>query len=303
MSKTRNSAYLGYIALLVSPAFFSSNVVFGKIATDIAPFTLAFVRWAIAAAILVALSYRYWPQMIAIAKKKFGLLLILGFLGMFICGGIVYWALHTTSATNGILIYTTPPVLVLMIERFYRDRPISIREILGLILAFIGVVVIVTKGSFENLAALSFTEGDLFFLLASISWAIYLVLLKDKGISSMGTLPLFALIAVFGAFTLIPMAIYEFVSGGIYPNTAKHWSVIAGIVLLASLIAFSTFQFGVKMIGPSLASVFMYLLPPFGVGFAWLFLGETFLLFHTIGIITILGGVILATFPKRVLKS
>lgn len=300
---TQNKSLLfGYIALLISPAFFSSNVVFGKLAADIAPFTLAFLRWSIAAIILILLSKRHWPQMIEVAKTKTKLLLLLGFLGMFICGGVVYLALHTTSATNGILIYTSPPVFILIIERIFRGRPIAIREIFGVCLAFVGVVIIVSKGLWQNLIGLSFTPGDLFFLLASISWAIYLYFLKDKELSKLDTMPLFGLIAAFGALTLLPMSLYEISSGQTFPNTLEHWYILAGIVSCASLVAFSTFQYGVAQIGASLASIFMYLLPPFGVGFAWFFLDEKFHLFHAMGIATILGGVILATFPKKLLR-
>ncbi len=293
---------LAYAAMLISPVFFSTNVVFGRAATDIAPFLLAFIRWGISGMILLLLCRNRWPQMLAATRAHWQILMLLGFLGMFICGGIVYLALRTTTATNGILIYTAPPIIIILIERFWRQRPLKWRENLGITLAIFGVVVIVAKGSLQTILTLDFNSGDLLFVLAAVSWAIYSVVLKSRIFANLGTLPLFALVALFGAATLFPLAVWEIIEGTHLPTTARHWSIIGGIVLLASLIAFSTFQYGVKVLGPSVAGIFMYMLPPFGIGFAWLFLGETIERFHLAGIATILTGVILATFPAQILR-
>ena len=83
------------------------------------------------------------------------------------------------------------------------------------------------------------------------------------------------------------------------PVTVSAWGGIAGIVVFSSLLAFSGFQYGIARLGASTASVFMYLLPAYGVGLAVLVLGEPFRLYHLIGIATVLGGLALATAPKR----
>ena len=307
ISSENRAIMLAYLSLLISPLFFSTNVVFGRAATDIAPFLLAFLRWGTAGLILLLISRNKWPEMAAIAKSQWRLLLLLGFLGMFICGGIVYLALHNTTATNGTLIYTIPPVIIVLIERLYRARPLKWRESIGIALAITGVVIIVARGSWQILAALDFNSGDLLFVLAATSWALYSVILKSQVFASLGTLPLFALVASFGALVLSPFAAWDLYTGltnngaGL-PQTQTQWMMIAGIIFLASLIAFSTFQHGVRILGPSIAGIFLYLLPPFGISFAWFFLGERIEPFHMAGIIAILSGVILATFPAKLLK-
>ena len=202
-----------YAAMLISPVFFSTNVVFGRAATDIAPFLLAFIRWGLSGMILLLLCRNRWPQMLSIARAHWPTLTLLGFLGMFICGGIVYLALRTTTATNGILIYTAPPIIIILIERFWRQRPLKWRENLGITLAIFGVVVIVAKGSLQTILTLDFNSGDLLFVLAAVSWAIYSVVLKSRIFANLGTLPLFALVALFGAATLFPFALWEIIEG------------------------------------------------------------------------------------------
>lgn len=294
---------LAYIALFTSPMFFSSNIIFGKMVSHISPFTLAFLRWFFSALILLIITRKYHLQMLRVGMQHWLMLAFLAFCGMFICGGIVYLGLQTTSATNGTLIYTLPPVIIIVIERFWRQRPMKAREVIGVIIAVFGVGIIVSKASFENLITLRFTQGDLYFLLAAISWAFYSVVLKSKALSELQTLPLFALVAVFGSVILFPFSLYEFLNNSTMPTTIQDWWSIAGIVIFASLLSFSVYQFGIKILGPTISGIFMYLLPPFGVAAAWYILSEEFSTFHFYGILTILGGVVLATFPKLKLNK
>lgn len=289
---------LAYIALFTSPMFFSSNIVIGKMVSHLAPFTLAFLRWFFSALILLYLTRKHHTLMLSVTKHHWRLLLVLAFFSMFICGGIVYLGLQTTSATNGTLIYTLPPVLIIILERFWRQRPMKIRETIGIVIAFIGVGIIVSKASLQNLISINFTPGDLFFLLAAISWAFYSVGLRSKVLSELETLPLFALVAIFGTVLLFPFSVYEYFNGATMPSTSKDWWAISAIVVFASLLSFSVYQFGIKILGPTISGIFMYLLPPFGVAAAWYFLSETIYSFHIFGIITILVGIVLATFPS-----
>ena len=61
---------------------------------------------------------------------------------MFICGGVVYLALHHTTAANATLIYTASNVMILIFEWLFRGRTIGRREIFGTALAIAGVAVV-----------------------------------------------------------------------------------------------------------------------------------------------------------------
>ena len=284
--------------LFVMPLFFSSNIILGRAAvSDVGPFTLAFIRWGTVALVLLpfvcSALWRHRARLRANAPS----ILLAGFLGMWVCGALVYVALLDTSATNGTLIYTSSPVLVILMERVLRGRQIAVREAIGIALAFLGVVTIVCRGSIDNLVKLSFNQGDLLFVAAALAWAIYSVLLKSRWLEPLQTLPLFMVLAAGGAALLAPFAVYEMTNMDALPSSAYSWALVAGIIIFASLIAFTAFQHGVRVVGASTTSVFLYLLPVYGVGMAVIFLGETFEVFHAVGIATVLGGVILATAP------
>jgi len=169
----------------------------------------------------------------------------------------------------------------------------------GILVGFLGVAIIVLKGDLAGLAGSSFNRGDLMFIAAALSWAGYSVLLKGPRTARLPVPALFAVITLAGALLLAPFALWEWLSGGLMPRTWSAWGGIAGIVVFSSLLAFSGFQYGVARLGASTASVFMYLLPPYGVGLAVLVLGEPFEIHHAIGIVTVLTGLLLAARQRR----
>lgn len=292
-----HATLVAYLILFIAPALFTTNVIFGRQLLSVEPFTLAFIRWGITSLVLLALCKNQWGTLYQTYSQNRALSYFCGFLAFWICGGMVYYALHYTSATNGILIYTTPPILILAIEAIWRGRSITIREILGITIALAGAIIIISSGSINTLYSLQFNTGDLIFVLAAIAWAIYSVLLKAEHYSGLGTLPLLALLSLCGTITLAPFAAYEMLFIGEFPTTSREWMLISGIILVSSIGAFLSFQYGIKMLGASIAGIFMYLLAPWGLFFAWFFLGETMEQFHIKGTVLILSGIILATLP------
>lgn len=291
------------LVMLATPLFFSTNLIFGRdVIGEVAPFTLAFFRWLLVALCLLPFALRERAAVAATMREQPRLVLVLGFLGMAVCGGVVYYALARTSATNGTLIYTTSPVMILLLEAMFRGRAIGRRETLGAAVAFSGIAVIVLRGSVEALLSLQFNAGDLLFVAAALSWAVYSVWLRSPAFAGLSNMTLLALLAGAGAALLFPVAVVEYLLGEPMPVTTSAWRGIGGIVIFASLLAFLGFQFGIRRLGATTAGVFMYLLPPYGILLAVVFLGEGLRGFHIAGIALVMGGVILATFPAAWLR-
>lgn len=301
--RSKGRAGLAVLVMLVTPLFFSTNLIFGRFVVDeVAPFTLAFLRWSSVAIALAPFLLRERGAAAAVLRGSAALVVLLGFLGMWICGALVYLALDMTTATNGTLIYTTSPVIILLIEAVFRGRRIGRREAIGSAVAFVGVAVIVLRGDLDALLTLDVNAGDLIFVGTAIAWAVYSILYRSPRLSTLSNLALFSAVAAAGAVTLLPFAAAELLGGAPMPRTASAWGGIAGIVVFSSLLAFSGFQFGVRRLGPSAAGVFMYLLPPYGVFLAVAFLGETFHAFHAAGIALVMGGIALATAPAALFR-
>lgn len=289
----------GAILLFLMPLFFSSNIVIGRaVIADVPPFTLAFFRWALASAIVLPIAWAGISAARSVWRRASPQLFLLGFLGMWICGAVVYLSLQVTTATNATLIYTTSPVFVILIEAAFRGRRTGWPELVGIPLAVAGVAVIVTKGDAATLLALSFNLGDLGILICALAWAVYTVVLKDQVFKGLGTMPLFAMIATCGALVLLPFMLVESALIGGFPMSARAWVAILALATVSSVLAFSSYQYGVKVFGPTITSIVLYVMPVYGVGLAILVLGEAFRTYHLAGMGLVLVGVVLATFPR-----
>lgn len=294
---------LAIAAMVFAPLFFSTNLIFGTMTVPhVAPFTLAFVRWVLVALVLAPLMLRDRVAVREVLGKEAKLVFLLGFLGMWVCGALVYLALGMTTATNGTLIYTSSSVMIIVFEALFFGRHMNWREGVGSLLAFVGIAVIVLKGQLAALLELEFNHGDLIFVACAVAWAFYSILYRSPRISALPNMTLFATIAAAGAAMLLPFALIEWIQGAKMPVTAQSWQGIAGIVVFSSLLAFSTFQLGVRALGPSIAGIFMYLMPPYGVLMAITVLGETLHAYHLVGIALVMGGVVLATFPAALVR-
>lgn len=291
-----NSRLRSYAVLAVMPLFFVSNLIIGRPAVEtVPPWTLATLRWGLACLILAPFAL---PPARAHARALIaarGRILLLGFLGMWICGGIVYLALLYTTATHGTLIYTASPAIVVLIQALIARRPLPLAQTIGVLFAIGGVFVIVLEGNPIAIFSHQFNIGDLMFVFAAIAWAFYSLLLKDTTLQTIPTLTLFFMIALAGTLMLLPCMLIELAPGDGFPVTLRAWASIAGIVIFASVLSFSAYQHGIKTVGPAITSIFLYLLPCYGIVLAALFLGERIFAYHGVGLLLVLVGIALAT--------
>ena len=287
------------VAIALVPLFFATNVVIGRfVAGDVAPWTLAFLRWTTAFLVLLPFAASGIRESIARILLEARQIALLGFLGMFICGGVVYVALHYTTAANATLIYTASNVLILILEWMFRGRRIGAREIFGSALAVAGVAVVALGSEGWRL---SLNPGDALIGLAATSWAIYSVLLKRPSLTKIPGSALFVAIILAGATMLLPMTLWEIASGPALPRTATAWAAVLAVALIPSVGAYSGYQYGVRRFGPTTMAMSSYLWTPYGLLLSVIFLGERLHGFHFVGLALILPGVMLATarLPSR----
>ena len=126
------------ILLWVVPALWTVNYIVARKAPGvIGPHLLALGRWGLAALVLVVLARtELWAQRANIAKVWWQYL-ILGALGMLICGAWVYQGARSTQAMNIALIYAASPVLISLGSVWLLKESINIRQIAGVCLALL----------------------------------------------------------------------------------------------------------------------------------------------------------------------
>lgn len=297
----QSSSRLGTYALLFAmPLFFVSNLVIGRAVTHaVEPSTLAFWRWFLASLILLPFAWRGLAENAGDILRLWRQLLWLGVLGMVICGTGVYLSLRYTTASNAALIYSSSAISIVLLEAlFFRER-LSAARLIGALIGFAGVAVIILHGELNRLITWQFSIGDIGIAICAFAWAVYSLLLKRKEIKAIPILPMFAAIAFAGSLTLTPFMLYELLALGAFPRGGDQWLAIVALALFPSVIAFGFYQILVKLAGPSLTGMSLYLLPVYGAALAVLTLGETLYAYHAIGLVLVLGGIALATEPFK----
>jgi drug/metabolite transporter (DMT)-like permease len=281
--------------MFIAPALWSVNYLVARWAPGvIAPHMLALGRWAVAAALLGAFCWRE----IAAKREHIGReawqFIVLGALGMWVCGAFVYVGGRSTTAVNISLIYAGSPVLIALISALWLHERFGIRQWLGVALALAGVVHIVIRGQWQALADVRINPGDAWIAVAMVCWAAYSLLLRAWP-SAFGSLARLTLIACGGVVVLAPFTLIEALWW--WPSTLSWRSV--GLVLAAALVpgaaAYAAYSVMQRVLGAARVGLVLYFGPLYAALAAWLVLGERIEVFHFIGAAMILPGIALSS--------
>ena len=284
--------------LFLATLGWGSNTIASRLAVgEVSPMLLIFFRWGFVVVILLSL---YWRQMIdewPIIRPRLKWLLIMGGCGLSLFNAFFYIAAHSTTAVNlGIIQSTMPGMILLGSFMFFGDR-INRLQFSGLLLTLLGVGVIVTQGSLEQLMQLTFNHGDLLMIFACSFYAMYTVGLKSRPkISGMVMLAYFSVAAF---LMTIPLMIFEsFIYGTVMPGV-KGFAIVFYIAMVPSFLSQIIFMRGVDLIGPGSAGLYANLVPIFSAIMAVLLLSEEFALFHLAAMLLVFGGIGLFEYQSR----
>ena len=283
---------------LLAPAMMAVNYVLGRMAFGlIAPHMLALLRWALAGLILLAFA---WPELYAkrtLLRRHALHCLVLGVLGMWICGAWVYIGARTTSANNIALLYAMAPAFIALASTVWLRERLAAVQWLGLAVAFLGLVHVIIAGQWGALASLQLNPGDVWILAAVLSWAAYSILLK-RWPSDFSPLARLVLIIFGGVLVLLPLAMVEAMAGLPWSQTVWGWRT-AALALVAAVIpgagSFLAYSMLQKKLGAATAGLTLYLAPLYGAAMAWALLGEPVQWHHAVGAAVILPGIYLAS--------
>ena len=284
--------------LFLATLGWGSNTIASRLAVgEISPMLLIFFRWGFVVVILLSL---YWRQMIdewPIIRPRLKWLLIMGGCGLSLFNAFFYIAAHSTTAVNlGIIQSTMPGMILLGSFMFFGDR-INRLQFSGLLLTLLGVGVIVTQGSLEQLMQLTFNHGDLLMIFACSFYAMYTVGLKSRPkISGMVMLAYFSVAAFL--MTIPLMIIESFIYGIVVPGV-KGFAIVFYIAVVPSFLSQIFFMRGVDLIGPGSAGLYANLVPIFSAIMAVLLLSEEFALFHLAAMLLVFGGIGLFEYQSR----
>ncbi len=252
----------------------------------IPPFTFALFRFFITSVMFIIILNKKDKNILSDMKKYFIPLSMMGLSGITIYNFFYLYSLKFTLASNSVLIASFNPIITTIIAAVFLKEKINFFMGLGILISLFGVLIIISHGSLGVILNFSFNLGDIFMLIATFLWAVYSVLGK-KIISVIGYSKSVALSTILGTLYLIPLSL--FFEDGVkntfsYPFVA--WASVLYMAFVATLFAFSVWYKGVERFGAAKTSIFVNLVPVFGV------ISSSFMLHEKVGLTTIAGGVL-----------
>lgn len=261
-----------FVAMLVCMICFGGTWPAGKVAAShVEPAVVAVVRFATAAAMLWLWARLSGNPVRRPARGDLPLLVVLGFTVVFAYNLCFLYGVRRAPATDGAVLVPglIPPLTLLLAWPALGERPAR-RALLGLALAFVGVVIVAAPTGSVDSRRLT---GDALFVGASLSWAAY-TLAGREAIRRFGSVSANVFATAVGSLLLLPVTFVGSGWGGLGSASVGAWGSIAYLSLAGTVLAFVLFYEGVRLLGASAAAAFALLVPIFGVLSSVLVLGE-----------------------------
>ena len=284
------------IFLCFASLFWSGNFVIGRFSSlenIVSPLSLAFYRWVIAFLILTPFCLQKAVKELPLLKKQPGMIFLIIVTGPTLFNTLVYLGLTATTVINSLLIISTTPMLIILLNKLLYKAQTNIFQMIGIFISLIGVCYVIAKGNFQNIFDSEFYFGDLFILLAVTSWALYSIFLKknETGVSGFSFL---YLSFVFTVMLLFPVYLFDiFIQDNFINIDQKTLLVIGYTGIFPSIISYMCWNTGVALIGPNKSGPFLHLMPIFGGILAFLVFRETLEIYHYAGILSVIVGIII----------
>ena len=283
-----------YLLLSLMALFWAMNIVLARyVAGHIPPLTQTCVRWFGTSLLLLPFAWPHLKQDWGKIARAWPLMLILTVTGFALNNALSYWALQYTQALNALLIQSSGPLFVALWSLALFGIRLTRAQLVGITISLLGVLTILLRGDVAALAAIEFNRGDLMFGGALLTFGLYSALMPKR--PPMHQLSFLTVGSGFGGVLLLPPAIWELAAGTPIYFDALTFGTLAFVILCPSALAYLFYNRGLALIGPNRAAPFFHLVPVFGSAMAILLLGEQMQLFHIVGYVLVLAGVITAS--------
>ena len=275
-----------------------SNFVFGKmLVQDFSPALLTMLRLLFIVLFLIGLSL-YKKHFRRVNKLDLLVIFFLGVIGVFINQWSFFVGLQTADPTTSALILATTPILTSVLAAIFLKEKLTIRMLMGSIVAIIGIYFVVAKG---NLSSLHIDKGLLWIVLTMITFAIMIImtrLLSDR-IDPL-TITLYS--NVVGLIVSIPFAFLLDTQVHL-SSKLSDWSFLIGTAVVVHGIATLIWNNNIRHVDASKASILSNLEPFVAMIMGLILLYKPITGAEILGSLFIVGGVVLSTYQRKKLNS
>lgn len=267
------------------------------VSSEMPPWALCFWRVLIAWAILLPIVHRHFRDMVALLQARPLELLAIGGMGLAICQGMIFVGLEHADATTAGIIIALIPIITMILARMFLAEPMGTWQVIGSILAFLGIVVIIVKGSPAALMRLEFNPGELWIVAGAFCFSLYTVLLR-RAKFDVERLPLLVLLLGAAVLTALPFYLLELAFDERSTLNGSGLIALAYIAIPGGALMYYLLNRSIEALGASRAGVFLYIQTIFIAVLAYLILGEQLQRYHLEGAALIVAGLLLIILLK-----
>jgi drug/metabolite transporter (DMT)-like permease len=286
-----NSKLFTYGEALFAVIVWGASFIATKIALkEISPLTIVWLRFLMGVVIL-GLAVVLRKQFSLPDKKEWAYFALLGFLGITFHQGLQSNGLRTSAASTTAWIVSTTPVFMALLGWLILKEGLGWAKTFGILIAFIGVLVVISKGNIGSISIGRFgAPGDILILVSAVNWAVFSALSRRGLKSYPASLMMFYVMSfgwLFTSLLFIPTNGFAEIGN----LTSNGWMGIAFLGIFCSGLAYIAWYDALKALTAAQTGVFLYLEPLVTVVVAFFVLGEAITPALLVGGAVILFGV------------
>jgi drug/metabolite transporter (DMT)-like permease len=265
---------------------------------DCPPLLLLAARFLVAGLVMLGLAALAGAAWRRLSRRDLVALAVLGIANNGLYLGLGFIGLRGISSGLAALIISCNPVLTALLSATFLDERMTWRKAAGLMLGFAGVAIVVESriaGGADNPVGILFAIGA---LVSLVSGTILFKRLAPNGGLWIGN----GVQNLAACFAVVPFAFSLERVGDITPS----WRLLLALVysaLFVSVVASSLQLHLLTTSGATAASAYHFMMPPLGILFGWLLLGEHVAFADLVGIVPVAFGIGLVTRPASAQKT
>lgn len=247
-----------HLALLAVALLYGANYSIAKIAMagNIIP-PLAFIVIRIVGAGIVFTILHQFLIGERVDPKDYPRFALCAFFGAGFNLMMFFKGLQITGAINASLITTMVPILVLIISAILIKEKITPQKVVGILLGAAGAVALILYG---KQTGINNPWGDFMIFLNALSFAVYLVLIKTLAIKY-HPFTIIRWIFSLGVFIVLPFGWTDLQAIAWASLSPQIWAVIAYVVIGATVLTYLFNVIALRIVNPSVVSIYIYLQP------------------------------------------
>lgn len=285
---------------LMTSVLFSGSYIAGKYTTlDLGPLTTTLLRYLVALLFLSSLLLHYKGSALILRRRDIIPALLLGLFGIVGYHYFFFLSLRYTEVANTAIINALSPVLTSVAAAIAIKERLSPGNYAGVLVAFLGVLILLSRGDIDTILALQFNKGDLLMLLSVVCWVVYALLIRTMLDRYSGfTLTFYA--TLFGVLMLLFLAPQEAPLGEIQKISRASLLSVIYMGICGSGLGYLLYNLSIGEIGPTRTSSFVYSVIPLVVAvLALLFFQQPITLIMIASMVLILVGLQMMLAVKR----